>query len=85
VGPTAGPLFFWFVFFGGSKKMNSPEKGEKSPDQLNWCIRQTGKHEYMIRDPVTHKKAGAPARVHPLARNRPAMQAGLLCQDISPG
>jgi hypothetical protein len=21
---TAGPLFFWFVFFGGTKKMNLP-------------------------------------------------------------
>ena len=31
-GPTAGSLFFWFVFFGGTKKMNSPKGAKQEPE-----------------------------------------------------
>ena len=37
-GKPSGPPFFWFVFFGGAKKMNSPE-GAKPTYQKELTLR----------------------------------------------
>ena len=61
-GQPPGPPFFWFVFFGEAKKMNSPQKGETRKQKSGYTSPEGAKHEPKRNETRTERTKNEPKK-----------------------